>query len=376
MKTIFSLPKRALDITTAAIRERWTVRPFPDAELRVLLVYHPHRLARTQFEPFLRYRRRLSQRGVSLRRVSYRNLVKGQGVPRADAIFLQSDYTPAEGEIENVLSRLKNGNPAAVISYFDWFAPLDIRLAERVDQFVDFYVKKALLRDHAEYLRPLEGHTNLSDYYAQRFGTDNPPATWTVPPTILPKLVAGPAFSTGKDLIGSFERGLLPGQSQRPIDVHARIAINGTPWYKCMRQQAADAIDGIKGLKIARAGMVSHRRYLAELKISKIVFSPFGYGEICWRDFEAVAAGAVLLKPDMSHVEANPNIYVPDETYVPVRWDFADLEEKVRELLADQSKREALSKRAYEAVHRHLVDGSVEDLLFTLARRPEQELAA
>ena len=38
----------------------------------------------------------------------------------------------------------------------------------------------------------------------------------------------------------------------------------------------------------------------------------------------AVLTGAVLLKPDMSHVETDPDIFVPWETYAPLAWDLSD----------------------------------------------------
>jgi spore maturation protein CgeB len=60
-----------------------------------------------------------------------------------------------------------------------------------------------------------------------------------------------------------------------------------------------------------------------------MVLSPFGWGEVCIRDYEAVACGAMLIKPDMSHVHTNPDIFRANETYVPVKWDFSDLADKV-----------------------------------------------
>jgi hypothetical protein len=84
---------------------------------------------------------------------------------------------------------------------------------------------------------------------------------------------------------------------------------------------------------------------------SKIGFSPFGYGEVCWRDYESVMAGAVMLKPDMSHIETVPNIFVPWETYVPVKWDLSDFDEMVRRLAADQPLREKIARQAFDVLH-------------------------
>jgi hypothetical protein len=36
---------------------------------------------------------------------------------------------------------------------------------------------------------------------------------------------------------------------------------------------------------------------------SKLCFSPFGYGELCWRDIEGLSDGGCLIKPDMGHLQ-------------------------------------------------------------------------
>ncbi|HPD92718.1 MAG TPA: glycosyltransferase, partial [Pararhodobacter sp.] len=92
-------------------------------------------------------------------------------------------------------------------------------------------------------------------------------------------------------------------------------------------------------------------RFMAEMARSKLAFSPFGYGEVCWRDYESVLAGAVLVKPDMAHVETTPDIFIPWETYAPVAWDLSDFEAVVRRLLADADLREKLARQAFEALH-------------------------
>jgi hypothetical protein len=368
-----SLQRLVLRKTAGHIADRWNRRSFSNGlKLRVLLVYQQHRLARTQFEPFHRYRSRFADLGVQFRSISYAALRHGAHAPGADCIFLQSNYTPSAGELETVLDRLRRANPDASISYFDWFAPTDVRMAERVDPFVDNYVKKSLLKDRTAYLAGTRGHTNLSDYYALHFGTENPPATWAVPPSILPKLVVGPAFSTGADLIGAFEAPLPNRTRNRTIDVHARIAQNGTPWYTFMRSQAAEAASALTDLNVAHAGIVARKQYLKELAQSKVVFSPFGYGEICWRDFEAIANGAVLVKPDMGHIDADPDIYIPDVTYIPVKWDFSDLEQRIRGILADGRRRHQIADNAFTVLHDHLRDGSIEKLLFRLSERSPQ----
>jgi hypothetical protein len=344
-------------------------RSFPrKARRRILLAYQDDRLAHPQFAPFLHYGARFAKRGIHFRAVRYRDLDPQVLPGQLDAIFLQSSYAPASGELEGLLSLLKQARPELRISYFDWFAPADIRFAERVEEWVCAYVKKSLLRDRSEYLRPTIGHTNLGDYFSARFHTENPPCEWSVPSSILRRLVVGPSFSTSPDLASLFEKDEPPLQGVRPIDLHARIATEGTPWYAAMRGEAAAAVSAsFPDLNVASQGLISKSRYMRELAQSKLCFSPFGYGEVCWRDFEAVAAGAVVVKPDMSHLETDPDIYHPFETYIPVRWDLADLEEKVRDALADPESLRRMAVRAFNIVRDHLRGPSLADLAARLA---------
>ena len=124
-----------------------------------------------------------------------------------------------------------------------------------------------------------------------------------------------------------------------------------------MRLHAREALVSMADLKLVSDPGVPYRRYLAELCASKLCFSPFGYGEVSWRDYEAVLCGALLLKPDMSHCETWPDIFVPFETYVPIRWDFSDLEEKTRYYLAHESEREQIAQRAYTRLHQYSIRG-------------------
>jgi hypothetical protein len=349
-------------------------RPFPaNATRRILLAYVDDQLAYTQFNALLRYERRFAARGIHFRAIPHTALRADRLPAKLDALFLQSVYVPPAGALEAQLAAIRQARPDLRIAYFDWFAPTDIRLAARVEPWVDAYVKKSLLRDRARYLQPTAGHTNLTDYYGARFGTDNPPPTWTIPPAIVDRLTVGPSFSTGQALIGLFEAAETPPDGDRPIDLHARIATKGSPWYSAMRQEAATAVDTHFGdLTVARQGLIPKKLYMREMEQSKICFSPFGYGEICWRDFEAIAAGAVLLKPDMSHIESVPDIYLPFETYLPVRWDLADIDERVRAALADPAGMRRMAERAFAVVRDHLRGEALFDLVDRLSTAPQR----
>jgi len=79
--------------------------------------------------------------------------------------------------------------------------------------------------------------------------------------------------------------------------------------------------------------VIPKRQYIKELKNSKTCVSPFGFGEVCYRDFEAISSGCLLIKPDMDHLETWPDVFLKNETYIPVKWDMSDLEEVLYKVL-------------------------------------------
>lgn len=75
--------------------------------------------------------------------------------------------------------------------------------------------------------------------------------------------------------------------------------------------------------------------YLQTMFMARVVVSPWGWGEACHRDYEAMLLGSVLVKPSMEHVVCWPDIYVPGRTYIPCRLDFADLPEIIDKVTAN-----------------------------------------
>jgi hypothetical protein len=262
-------------------------------------------------------------------------------------IFFQHGFMMPDEELARLLSAVAELFPKAKITFMDWFAPLHIRYANCVAPYVDTYIKKQVYRDFTQFSEPTIGDTNLNDYYARRFNIDDAPMQYSPPSDFKDKVRLGSNFSLSPQMIDYF-LGDAPTQEKRDIDLHARIAVNGVAWYKAMRQEAKDAVNRLQGINIAAEGRVRRHKFFAEMRRSKLCFSPFGYGEVCWRDYEAFATGALLLKPDMDHLTVTPEVFAPGQTYVPLRWDLADFEEKVDYYLKHEDERRAICKQAFE----------------------------
>jgi hypothetical protein len=140
-------------------------------------------------------------------------------------------------------------------------------------------------------------------------------------------------------------------EQNRPMAVHARI---DPVTSESVAHQRRLYLEKISGDPSFITGMVSQSVYYKELKKSKIVLSPFGWGEVCFRDFEAIISGAMLLKPDMSHLRTWPDIYIPYETYVPTNWDGTDIQEKAGLYLANHKERGRIAQNAWEQYQKEL----------------------
>ena len=150
-------------------------------------------------------------------------------------------------------------------------------------------------------------------------------------------------------IIDFFFRGSL-NYERKTINYHRELLIK-----KLMELQKINKLDGIirnrlcnnSGIKnkifMKARGKLSLKEYNYLMSLSKFGLSPFGWGEIGARDFEVFINGSLLIKPDMSHLQTFPNFFKPMKTYIPVEWNFEDLEEKILDLLDSEEKRKEIS---------------------------------
>ncbi len=346
---IYARRRRAEKLRGAAMG-----RPFSqDAAAKLLLVTQAERIPQSQIFPFHHYADDLMRLyGAEVREADMWDVLAGKPVAASGAsvVAFQTPFDMPDEDLFHLITRLRADSPDAKIVCLDWFAPTDLRNAARLNPLIDLYVKKHVLRDRNQYGKPTRGDTNLTDAYNRRFGIDEPEQCFDIPNGFFDKLLVGPSFVTAPGILPALS-GRLPALKGRPYDAHARFAVGGTPWYQAMRSEAEMALGQISDLAVYQGEGVPLARFMIEMQSTKIGFSPFGYGEVCWRDYESIMAGAVLLKPDMSHVETAPDIFRPWETYVPVKWDLSDFEETVRKLVADEELRQKIARQAFDTLH-------------------------
>ena len=326
------------------------------AARRLLLVSLGDPISQSQIYPFHFYREVLRERwGYDIREIGLETvLARPELTPMgADVVCFQSWIDKTPDELRAIVASLRETNPRAKLAFLDPCAPSDMRFATAIGTQVDLFVKKHVLRDRGAYDRPTNGDTNLTDWYGAYFNHVLPPVHFEVPPGFMDKLVVGPSFVTAPYMLPRlYAVAEAPVGGARRYDLHARLGGAGTKnAYEMQRTRAMDKVRSLTNVSVTPQTYVGKRAYMRELAQSRICFSPFGYGEVCWRDYEAVFSGALLIKPDMSHMETNPDVFVANETYVPIRWDFDDLEDAVATYLANEARRLEIARNAYAAMH-------------------------
>lgn len=112
--------------------------------------------------------------------------------------------------------------------------------------------------------------------------------------------------------------------SDRKYLLSYRGSSNRFPSYDYQRNLVLTELKKLELVSVIVGGKVPFKQYIKEQENSKISISPFGWGEVCYRDFESIVNGCLLVKPDMSHLETFPDLYTK-ETHLPFSWDASDL---------------------------------------------------
>jgi hypothetical protein len=347
-----------------------------------------------QFDPVFRHRRMLRKKfGLAVHRshADPGDVRPSKRFRRHDIVGLKFNYKSRPEEIMAAACSVADSKrPGSKLVYCDGNDELTMQWPGLL-RICDVYWKKHAFCDLSLYRRRFRGTTNLTEYcipdgpQGENSESGNADAFALPGDEDLKKLFVGNSVALDLKIarLRPFlaDNARIPPFGSRPHDVVLRADVPEN-WMGQLRRPAAEAIAALQDrLKVLLPhDRVPPRQYAEEMLSTKICVSPFGYGEICWRDFEAVAYGCLLFKPDMGHVQAKPDIYQPLRTYVPVAWDFSDLGEKLLHYAehAEESSRIVARARVVlaEALEpgwfAGLFGGLLESAGFEIVRKPKR----
>ncbi len=247
---------------------------------------------------------------------------------------------------------------AAKLSKIIFFAPSDDPISpyfELLDK-VKLFLTQFRFADEENYFREVKGANIFAEFISDFYKLDPIKENefdygmfGSIPDKKhLHKLAFIWSFSFWRRLITLQEKYKhSPITSERPIDVNCRFK-EYSGWCRKHRLEVKRSIDALSDQYtcIATPHKIPESEYFEELKKSKILVSPFGWGAVCPKDFEAMIFECLLIKPSMDHLEMEPNVFIPFETYVPVKWDLSDLNEKIEYYLQHPEERQRIIQNA------------------------------
>jgi len=320
--------------------------------------------------PLLRWRSMLRDAGIRLRFSSQVNgdIRDCRYVFMFDTVTDPIDIPPEE---EKQFTTLRNSGCAVI--YFD-NADSCGTTSFQVMPFVHLYVRRQIYRDMMQYLRVFTGLRSYTQYYHDRFGVQErfEERRLALRAADIKKIMVGwnsgmgnyaltnrllrrfnyencarafifPFFFSSdiRDLI--IPSRPLPWASRR-YDIHyravTRFTVDTITFGREKVNELLEEFSAESMYALCFKGTVSRRAYHEEMRRAKIVISPFGYGEICHRDFEGFLNGCCVVKPSMAHLETWPDYYRPMETYIDYAWDFSDFKERIAEALSSNKAQE------------------------------------
>ncbi|MFI5458436.1 MAG: glycosyltransferase [Isosphaerales bacterium] len=310
-----------------------------------------------QFAPLRRYAGLLRSRlGVVF---YYMRLSDGMRLNRAalsrfHAVGLKLNFRAREaGRIVFQFRERISGTGTSLV-YFDGDDDVCVQWPE-VLQSVDLYVKKGVFASDDNYLRPFIGKSNVTDYVWKVYGVPigEIPRSGVLEPADLGKLHLGWSTALDDKHAHLFKQAKPPSPSTKDMDILCRGSLP-QDWSFSLRNPVIAKLEPLRAryriILSLPTSRVPRRQYYEELHRSRICVSPFGYGEACGRDVEAIIYGCLLIKPDMGHLRTYPHIFVPGETYIPVRWDYADLAETCAHYLERETERARIADNAYRVL--------------------------
>jgi hypothetical protein len=235
-------------------------------------------------------------------------------------------------------------------------------------QAVDLCVKSQVYVDREHYLKSFAGGFYFTEWLSNEmnFDLDGWHFGSHADPAHLYKIYCGWNFGVSRfyRYASFYSQCVERSWGRRSIDLNTRFPLPDPrekvawEWYHEYRTYCGLKLQALSTrMKVTGFSRVSKSFYMREMAQCKMVFSPFGWGEVCFRDYEAAASGALLIKPAMDHLQTQPDIFRAGISYVPTRWDLSDLSDVCHYYLSHPDEAEAIAAEGRRRLREYLCNG-------------------
>ena len=289
--------------------------------------------------PLINFRNFFKEKGIEL------NFLKKINV-NCDILFIESNFIGKRyvHDFNNLKYEFKKlGKIVDKLIYFDTSDSTSI-LHPKLINYVNVYCKGQILKDLNQYKYKYYGNRIFTHFAYKNFGIidDNISFSEKLDTERLEKIkihwnsgilnhsLAGKLYS---NIYGTLPiNKLLNYPKIKTYHKRKKLFFTMTTSYNrntiaWHRKYALEKIFVKQNFK--RLNFFDYYKYLSE---SEICLSPFGWGEINYRDFEAFTYAALLIKPDMRHLSTWPEFY-DSKNFVSYNWACTDLKEKIDNII-------------------------------------------
>ena len=286
-----------------------------------------------------------------------------------DILIIDSRYSGKQENTLQFIDNLKKNKTKELKIIFADTADNSGQLKTEFLSFVDTYWKGQILKNKNEYMRPHYGGRFFTDYYNKKNKIKDKNKQFSQPikdKRLLKKIKV--CWN-----MGLCDHGKYSHIKQKMFSIFkSRIFISNSKSYCNSYDNRKNNLSCRIGDKYERETVQFQRKkikiliqehtdtykidrfkYLNEMQNSKCVISPFGWGELCPRDFEIFLCGGILIKPDMSFFDTWPNWYISKKdvhntdfhTYLSFKWDLSDLEKIFQSVIKKYAKFKHIAKQ-------------------------------
>lgn len=287
--------------------------------------------------PFVAFRKKLNNEKIFFKIIFDINKLVASDYILIDSKYHREDWDENESKIYEDFRKIKNFSKKLI--YFDTTDSTGMIQDEILD-YVDEYWKFQILKNKLDYKKKLYGGRIFTDFYYSKYKILDRKEIFSKSIDIknLEKIKLawnfGFADYSFKNKYLFYLRKYFLNEKlyffKKKIIQKKQNLFFTSFNYDYSRQTVSFQRRKIKYLlNNLFLGKLNEYRYHKLLEISKVVISPFGWGELAYRDFEAFYNGCLLLKPNIDHMMTWPNFFKKNETYIDFSWDLSDLRDKI-----------------------------------------------
>ena len=310
-------------------------------------VLHSDKIEQSTFSflfPLLRLKHQLLESGYKIE--FFQNLLKKK-IFECDILFIESKYLKNLSSKCNSISLerffLKLRKKINKIFFFDNSDSSSLLNYDVIDH-VDLYFKSQILKNSEDYKKKIYGCRLYCEYYKKKYNVRDEENSYSSPLKSDQVKKLRLSWNSGfsdysfygpitKKLYSIFPLDfflsgpIIKKKDTKTLDINLRMNL------KYSRNTISFHRNKMIELFDKPTHKVNRLKYFKELHNSRIVLSPFGWGEINYRDFETFLYGALLVKPNMDHMTTWPDYYKKNKTYISVDWSFRSLKKEIEYIL-------------------------------------------